>query len=1237
MPKRVRGQTHQLGLVSLPVTRAVINGFVVSDCLLDSGSQKSIIDRRVLDMIAPQAELGPATALISASGHPLKALGTCSLPVKIDTNDAVEEVCFLFTVVDGLSHDCILGWDFLQSNRVILDCSDVTGQVKVRLKKPVRVPPRSVLCLCIRTDQELSADSEYVLTGQRSGRVEIMDALIKPYSSREIPLVVRNRSDRFVSLHRRDVVGYLQPADGANVTDAVPRSTHCTDTDTPVTNAVSSSDAQFLGMDTEEILSQFSVGEQVSGASRDKLASLLRSFSGVFSASYADVGCYNKGEIDLQLAPGAKPQFSKPYPIPWAKEQALRDQLTELESSGIIAVGESSDWNSPVILVPKGKSTEFRIVQDMRDINKSLLPKKFILPNIDDFLYSLQGWNIASSLDIKHAFWNLRLSEESQKICAFYALGTTFYPKRMPMGCSQSSYFLHLVMHRVLGDIPGVSIYADDVLLTSKDTDSHLKLLHTVLSRLNEAGFKLSPNKCMIGMRKLSYLGHQITPEGISLEPERIRCIEELRPPTSIKEAKRLYGFYAWFRKFIPSFSTVSAPLVRLSNAEVFYWDAELDDAFHSLRESLLSNRVLAYPTRDGSRFVLYTDSSTVGSGQILCQIKDGEEKVIAFNGSKYSKAQTKWTIFELELFSFITGLKKFYKYLDGAEFTWVCDCKSALKILQNKDVVNPRVIRWRSYVSQFHFETEHRPGTAMQHVDMLSRIPETQSGAGQGGALPGAGEQDEVASGAGQGGAPPAAGRAGGTESGEEPGGQAEAAGPAAAEDGGSIAEHRGSGAGAASGRVNVVAGPSPDTLSMDRDTIIWYQKHDKDCRAVVHYLKYKKWPKFCSPTLKREDVDKFELRDGILCIQGGPGTAVRIVWPRAKRFELLYQHHDPSHHGHCGHEKLFEKVSRHVWYLGLKHDCKNYVDSCERCSQKKDSRGAPAPPLLPQPPGGPGDVLVIDIVHMPSSRVTGRSLVLTCVDKFTGFLTHYPLAAGTADNIVNALLEQFLRYGPPQHIETDAGANLKSQKVSELCKFWGITMRHSVGYHHEAVGKIERRHLDIKRRLRALTDSYGVDWEEHLLSIVFSLNNEVSSAHGYSPHFLFFMRHVNSPVSRLISQSVPRYSDDFVHEKLRLVASTLKTAHETVRVTQASQKRAYDLRHRAREPAIRPGDQVRLRNVEPTHGVSRKLVPPWSPVHIVVRWLSRRHVECLNPQTGQSRRVHVKYLKRVVDRFVD
>lgn len=191
-------------------------------------------------------------------------------------------------------------------------------------------------------------------------------------------------------------------------------------------------------------------------------------------------------------------------------------------------------------------------------------------------------------------------------------------------------------------------------------------------------------------------------------------------------------------------------------------------------------------------------------------------------------------------------------------------------------------------------------------------------------------------------------------------------------------------------------------------------------------------------------------------------------------------------------------------------------------------------------------------------------------------------------------------------------------------------------MGFHHEAIGKIERRHRDIKRRLRALTGDYGADWESHLPAIVFSLNNEVCSSHGFTPHFLYFMRHTNTPVSHLTAKPLPKYSDDFVHEKMRLLASTMRTAHERLRETQAGMKRAYDLRHRAREPAIRPGDQVRLRNFESQTGVSKKMMAPWSPVYIVVKRLSRRHVECLDTRTGKVRRTHIKYLKPVVVRDV-
>ena len=278
----------------------------------------------------------------------------------------------------------------------------------------------------------------------------------------------------------------------------------------------------------------------------------------------------------------------------------------------------------------------------------------------------------------------------------------------------------------------------------------------------------------------------------------------------------------------------------------------------------------------------------------------------------------------------------------------------------------------------------------------------------------------------------------------------------------------------------------------------------------------------------------------------------------------------------------------------------------------------------------------MVVDIVHMPASRTSGKTLVLTCIDKFTGFLSHYPLETGTTDGIVHALAKQFLTFGPPKYLETDAGSNFKSKKLFDFCQFWGVSVRHAVGGHHEGIGKVERRHRDIKRRLRAMSDRFGTDWEIHLPSIVFSLNNEVSSTHGYSPHFLFFMRHMNSPLEDLVSRPVSLYSDDFVQEKMRTVAETLKQAHEAFEESQRIEKKQYDRKYQARMMYLKPGDKIRVKNVQFRPGISRKMQDPWSPIYIVVDVVGRRHVDYVDPRNGITRRTHTKFVKPVVRREI-
>ena len=290
--------------MTLPTTQVNVNGFLVSDALLDSGSQLSLLDSRVYSVIAPNIELSPPARLVSASGHHLNAIGKCVLPVAI-SDDQTKDV--EFTIVHNLSHDIVLGWDFMTASGVVLNCSpSETIRCKVRVKKPISVPARSAMCLSVKVDQHVCTSEEYLFVGQRSNEVEICDSLLKPFSETEMPLYVRNRSDRVITIHRRSVIGYVERVEPVLTETPEPGERAASERAAEV-NAVSADDGRFVGKSTSGILSELVVGEPLSAPQRDRLAALLRSYPEVFSRGYADIGAYKGGAIDLELLPGIRP------------------------------------------------------------------------------------------------------------------------------------------------------------------------------------------------------------------------------------------------------------------------------------------------------------------------------------------------------------------------------------------------------------------------------------------------------------------------------------------------------------------------------------------------------------------------------------------------------------------------------------------------------------------------------------------------------------------------------------------------------------------------------------------------------------------------------------------------------------------------------------------------------------------------------------------------------------------
>ena len=149
-------------------------------------------------------------------------------------------------------------------------------------------------------------------------------------------------------------------------------------------------------------------------------------------------------------------------------------------------------------------------------------------------------------------------------------------------------------------------IYLDDVIVMGRTFEEELERLKEVFERLARAGLKLKPKKCFLFQKRVSYLGHVVTDEGIAADPEKVEQVRTWPTPENSTEVKSFLGLASYYRRFIPDFSTIAKPLYKLTEAKAeFAWTEQCQLAFDSLKGLLTSSRVLAYPIREG-KFLLH-------------------------------------------------------------------------------------------------------------------------------------------------------------------------------------------------------------------------------------------------------------------------------------------------------------------------------------------------------------------------------------------------------------------------------------------------------------------------------------------------------------------------------------------------------------------------------------------------------------------------------------------------------
>ncbi|XP_033236139.1 uncharacterized protein [Drosophila pseudoobscura] len=250
-----------------------------------------------------------------------------------------------------------------------------------------------------------------------------------------------------------------------------------------------------------------------------------------------------------------------------------------------------------------------------------------------------------------------------------------------------------------------------------------MRHLGTVLQRLRKANLRLNKDKCSFFKRRLKYLGHVISGNGIHTDPDKIAAVRNLKPPAGVKELRRCIGMASWYRRFVPNFSEIVEPMTALLRKDrQWKWSEEQEKAFEELKIRLTEAPVLACPDFS-EKFSLQTDASEQGLGAVLTQKIRDEERVIAYASRRLSKAEENYSVTEKECLAIVWSIRKLRCYLEGYRFDVITD-HLALKWINSIDNPTGRIARWALELQQYQFDIRYRRGKQNVVADALSRQP---------------------------------------------------------------------------------------------------------------------------------------------------------------------------------------------------------------------------------------------------------------------------------------------------------------------------------------------------------------------------------------------------------------------------------------------------------------------------------------------------------------------------------
>lgn len=748
---------------SVDGVEAVSSGYLDDypvELLVDSGAVASLVDRNVLKLLGRAEEpLRPCSDnLNSVTGSPLRLKGVIDLRVRLGS----QERLFPFVVAEGLHTHTILGTNVLKAFRAVVDMDEGimtlkdTGETfclgmehvekvySAATLRTVQLGPGGQ-ALVVTTVPEGVEDGTTVLVEEAklsSPSVRAARSVCTVTGGRVL-VELCNASTEEVSILKDTLVAYVTevPESAFRMGKGVSRNVPDGDVDQVIGAVDNQVRPEHRPDDMTELEKELKKDEQelhidfsdskLSPEQQELLAAELNKFRDLFVETSKKPGRTDLLEFSIDTGDAVSFKLP-PYRVSKAEGDVMEAEIQQYLDLGIIRPS-TSPWASPVLMIRKPDGG-IRFCVDYRRLNAVTIKDCYPMPLIDDILDVLGDARLFSTMDIASGYWNVPMAKDSIAKTAFTSKFGLYEWLVMPFGLCNAVPAFERLMENVLVDLKWRTclVYLDDCVVFSRDFPTHLFRLRQVLDRFRSAGFKLKMKKCHWGKEQVAFLGHIVTPSGILPNPEKVKAVLNVARPRDLHTVRAFLGLTSYFRRYIPGYAAISAPIEKLKQKGVeFMWTEDCEAAFRQLKRKLMKPPILVYPDFK-KRFKLYVDSSHLAVGACLMQEVDGHDRAVAYASKLLVGSERNWVnkesgTSEIECWGIIWATRKFRCYLDRREFDLYTDHKALTWVFSPSNrTSNAKLARWAMELSQLRFKVFHKPGTAMGHADGLSRLYQT-------------------------------------------------------------------------------------------------------------------------------------------------------------------------------------------------------------------------------------------------------------------------------------------------------------------------------------------------------------------------------------------------------------------------------------------------------------------------------------------------------------------------------